>query len=87
MRYLLALLATTSLTATTTAAAPPSRVNQATFDAPCTHPMDPYYAPHNTVHYGPKQFRWGWFGADYYPPAPIVHRDYKRGWLEWHYRR
>lgn len=56
---------------------------QATF-APHTHPAHSAYPP---VAVGGSTFRWGWFGAEYYPPAPVMHRDYNRGWRQWHYRR
>ncbi len=58
-------------------------VQQATFASP--HAYASYST--NPPGYGPTTFRWGWFGADHYAPAPVMHRDYTRGWREWHYRR
>lgn len=60
-----------------------SHVQRATFTAPFVHPVDPIYR----IDCGPTPFRWGWFGAAHYPPAPVMQRDYTGGWREWHYRR
>lgn len=64
-------------------AAPPAKVQRATFMAPFAYSADPVYPMHSAR----QPYRWGWFGADYFPPAPVMHRDYNNGWREWHYRR
>lgn len=69
--------------ATTAFAAPRAPVQRTTFTAPFAHPADPTYP----IEFGTQHFRWGWFGADHYPTAPVMHRDYTRGWREWHSRR
>ncbi len=64
------------------AAAPRGQVTPTTFTAP-----QPYYADSSCgMDYGQVPYRWGWFGADHYPPAPVMHRDYNGGWRQWYYR-
>lgn len=84
MRLLILLVGLIAATSAT-AANPPQmqRVKQATFLAPFAYPADPVYL----IHSARQPFRWGWFGAEHYPPAPAMHRDYNNGWREWHYRR
>lgn len=57
---------------------------RATFTAPYAHPSYASRYEYPAYH---QPFRWGWFGASHHPPAPQMHRDYNRGWKEWHYRR
>jgi hypothetical protein len=76
------LVACMLLCGTTSLAATRPQVQRATFMTPYAHPADPSYP----IGYGHVPYRWGWFGADHYPPAPVMHRDYNGGWREWHYR-
>ncbi len=57
---------------------------RATFTAPYAHAS--YASQYEYPDYQ-QPFRWGHFGAGYHPPAPVMNRDYNRGWREWHYRR
>lgn len=87
--YRCKLLLAATLLAAATASASAQSVNRyptrpATFTTPFVHPTAPTtfdYAP-----YG-QTFRWGWFGATHYGPAPQMHRTYNQGWKEWHLRR
>lgn len=56
----------------------------ASLTAPCKYPLDPRPGRPAPL---PPTFRWGWFGAEHFPPTPQLHRDYNEGWREWHYRR
>jgi hypothetical protein len=83
-----AIIATTS--ASTNAAQPrkqapkrPAPVRQVV----CTEPFSYADSPTYPVYHGPSPFRWGYFGAEYQPPAAVMYRDFAYGHREFQYRR
>jgi hypothetical protein len=53
----------------------------------CTEPFSYADSPTYPVYHGPQQFRWGYFGAEYQPPAAVMYRDFTYGHREFQYRR
>lgn len=67
-------------------AAPPAKQSQVR-QVVCTQPFAYPDSPTYPVHHGPQPFRWGWFGAEYQPPAAVMYRDFAYGHREFQYRR